>query len=236
MVQAVHLAIIFRFCPRLMELNLFNNSISKYLTKRDYFQYYDLNKKNYSYLKEHCQNGFHTGDFKQLKGVFTPLGISIDTLICKVIMKLGKPGYFIRHRGRFKGFYTLFYKKKIGFLHCIFEMHFYNKKLFICQVSIKDIMQEGTDEKIDLIRLLFGYDLKDDSDHDQMKSGVLNFKDAKGYSICSIEDHFSLRFILTDPDSSALNQWLAIKHNQKKHKVTKEMENEQLKKAFLSIT
>ncbi len=174
-------------------------------SKRAYFKHSNLAIASYNYLKKHCQHGLQSGDYHKIQHTFSPLGLKIGMKVCKAIKKMDAlPACVISNSGLVDGHYILFFKKQIGGLRCTFELHFHKTRLFLYQVSLYEKKQELKKNAVDLTELLLGTSSsEEDTQH---------YQDNQGQSICAVNDFFYTHFIVTDPNSSSLNQLLAAKY------------------------
>lgn len=176
----------------------------------------NLASNTYQYLKEHCQNGLHSGEFTQLPVSFSPIGLKIDMPICTAIRKMGStPDYVIDNSEYLNGHYTLFYKRRIRNLRCTFEMHFHKSRLFLLQVKVYEKCNHIQTKRSDFIYLLLN--AEGDSILEDCTSGVRYFQDTRNQFICGINNLFSTNFILSNPNGSSLNELLFAKYKKSEY-------------------
>lgn len=181
---------------------------------RDYYQYYNLANQSYEELKKHCQETAHTGNYMKVEGEFSPLSFSLGANIGEVVRKFGKPIFVINNCHIMKGYRTLYFKRKVGDLKCMLQMHFHRRKLFLEQININQ--KEGmTGSHSFIIESLIGEHLDVDYDVKSLGEDSLKyFEDKFGNSISTTCDHFSARLIFTNPNSESLNELLYYKYKE----------------------
>lgn len=217
--------LVFQIFPDLICTGLTKTkSGNSYYEKKDQYQYYNLVNRGYNYIKESCQQIIQSGEYKELNGKFSPLGLHLNMKVCRVIGKMGTPNCVISNSHIMKRHYTLFYKKRIGSMRCVFELHFHRKRLFLCQITVNEKGSNDDVNKVCVINKLLGdyigegFDLKKESETPHY------FKDQDDNSICVHKDVFSTRFVFTNPYNDSLDRLLLAKHKRNKSSRQKEFE------------
>lgn len=197
--------------------------------------YKDMNlaSTSYEFLKEHCQHGLYSGNSKYLPCTFSPLGITIGQPICTVIRKMGStPHCVLDNTSYLSGYYTLLYKRKIGSLKCTFELHFHKSRLFLFCINMYDTKGATQTQKRDFVKLLLNNSESGGFRKEKGDNGATFFVDNVNQMICGIENLFRTVFILSRPDSSSLNQLLAVKFMKPREASDSEVEK-LFKKTFM---
>ncbi len=207
--------IIIQSFPRLLYLSSKKiKSGQPYYTKDDYFKEQDIGSKSYDYLKKYSRFLIPKDECANLRGIFSPLGIVTGMSIYKVVRTMGVPHHFICNRKIMKDYCTVFYKKQIGGLKCVFQLHFHKRKLFLYQASINETSKHG----YDLIELLLGEYLTAADKQNYNPEKINYFKDEIGNYVCATSEFFGTRFTLVSSHNNSFEQLLEIKYDLAKSK------------------
>lgn len=200
----------YRYFPRLLYITTPRSKSNYwYNNKRDYCERISLTNEDYNSLRKYLRHLNKPTGYSKLNGVFSPLGLTIEMGIYDIIKKMGIPYYITKNRHIMKGYSTLFYKKQIGRLKCVFQLHLHKNKLFLFQVSINKNNSKKED-KTNLIELLLG-DYIETCDYSFYDKKYNCFKDHNGHYLHTINELFETQFTLLAPEDSSFNQFLMAK-------------------------
>jgi hypothetical protein len=147
-----------------------------------------------------------------IEHVFAPLNWVIGMKVCKAILNMKKiPDYVKINDQKPPFYYTTFYKKKIETLSCSFELHFHCSRLFLYQIVVYDSEFAKKDIPSDV--KLSEFLLKVAPQYQKGKTeGPVFYKDYIG----AVEDILKSRFMITNPDNKASEEFLALRRKKTK--------------------